>query len=410
MTKLYPARLKPVIRSLACILAAAVLLFGCASSASQTNLMKKVEVDAMSAEELRIRVRALAGPFSGIMEETGDRIRTLTDDSVLRHRALRWKIDGLPAFQTALFQPDPLAALLDAWALILQIRYSFDTGAAAHLPAEIKSIVNNSLDLMEDELVKVAGMIGPEGTVQRLRSAADDWAKKNPLRSSLRTRPPTTSELAAITANARVGLRGTVTALKETMRDMATRIDVYTTYLPKQARWQAEYLLEDTFGEADIGVLIDEFTSFSNSIEEISKTVEELPELVTAERTALLRALQEERIAALESIHKELANLFEFITQERIAALSVHLKSERIAIMEGLTSEMTAALEAIRQERIETMAEFKMMTKEVVEESLKDLVDHIFLRLAQGILILLIVGTLLVFLFFRYRSRRQRAE
>ncbi len=49
------------------------------------------------------------------------------------------------------------------------------------------------------------------------------------------------------------------------------------------------------------------------------------------------------------------------------------------------------------------------MTVKVVEESLKDLVDHVFLRLAQGIFILIVVGGLLVFLLQSFRRRRQRA-
>ena len=35
--------------------------------------------------------------------------------------ALRWKINSIPAMQTATFQLDPLAALADAWGLTAQM-------------------------------------------------------------------------------------------------------------------------------------------------------------------------------------------------------------------------------------------------------------------------------------------------
>jgi hypothetical protein len=72
--------------------------------------MQGANID-VSAEELRIRVRGLAGPFSGIMEEVADDFLTTTDDPDLRRRALMFKINGIPAIQRALFEQDPLAAL-----------------------------------------------------------------------------------------------------------------------------------------------------------------------------------------------------------------------------------------------------------------------------------------------------------
>ena len=87
----------------------------------QTKLMQKTDL-TISAATLRIQVRSLADRYSGLMEKAGETVLAQEDDPRLRRNALMWLTNGIPAMQQALFQPDPLAALLDAWFLIAQMR------------------------------------------------------------------------------------------------------------------------------------------------------------------------------------------------------------------------------------------------------------------------------------------------
>jgi len=320
---------------------AIALGWGCATA----NAAKKEEGFLLNPDgieiskaELRIRVRALALPFSGMLEEAADSIIVETTDPEIRKLALMWKINGIPAMQAALFQPKPLAALLDAWALTIQTRDSVNGGPASEIvPDDIQTIALQALN--------------------------------------------------------KIGIRKTVAAANETMGDLAARIDVYTTFMPKQARWQAEYLMGEMMAGEDLGTVVSEFTELSNAIEAMAETVSDAPTMITAERTAVLAALQQERIAAIEAINQQMQEAFEFVTHERVEAFTTHLKEERIAVIEAMTAERIAALEALREELIATLEQVESMADTLVADSLKRLIDHAFIRLAQlGIVVLIVVG------------------
>ena len=369
---------------------------GCATAGAakkQEGFLKNPEGIEISRAELRIRVRSLALPLSGIIEETADGVVVISDDPAVRRTSLLWKINGIPEMQAALFQPDPLAALLDAWALTVQMRNAVLTGPAAALPEEVKSGALKGLAQMESEILKVAQLLGPTEAVEELRRDVETWAKSNPIDSSLVSRPPTIGELAHLTADNRLGIRKTVAVANETMSDLATRMDVYTSFMPKQARWQAEYLVGQMMSGEDLGSVIRDFAQLSAAVDRMSQTVALAPGIVSAERAAVLEALQAERIAALDSISDDLAETMEFISQERIEIFTTHLQAEREAVLAAVAQERAIALEALHDERIAALEQVQGMTEEVVAKSMQDLVDHFFIRLAQlGIVALLIFG------------------
>jgi hypothetical protein len=369
--------------------------------------MRRAEIDAISAEELRIRMRSMVSGFSGIVEESGAAALAAVDDPAERLVALRWMMTGLPAFQAALFRPDPLEALIEAWVLVHQVRNSISSGpASVHSPL-LTDPVLEGLDRMEVELLAVARLLGSDEGVEKLRSDTAAWAADHPLQGTLATRSPTTSELAAITANSRSGLRRTVAGLNETIDDMATRIDVYTAYLPKQARWQAEYLLHQTLGGADLGILVGEVGGLVGSVGSIAENVDQLPELLSAERQAVLDAVTGERIAALEAVHQELLGLYGFIDDERKLIFDDNVTAQRIAVMDGVAVEREAILEAVREERVAIMTDVEGIARGVVEDSLMDVVDHVFLRLTQAFLVLGVGAAILWLISGRARRRRQ---
>jgi hypothetical protein len=383
-------------RSLAIASAIALILASTTAGATkkqQQSFLENPEGIRISRAELRVRVRALALPFSGIIEEAADSIIVETTDPEVRRVVLRWKINGIPSMQAALFQARPLAALLDAWALTIQTRESVESGPASELSDKSEAIILQALNQMEMELVAIAKLLGPTEVVEELRSDVEAWAAANPIDASLATRNPTTGELARLTADNKVGIRRTVAAANETMGDLATRMDVYTAFLPKQARWQAEYLTAQMVAGEDVGSVLQEFIELSNAIERMTETVNLAPELIAAERAAVLEALQTERIAALESIDRALVTALEYLTRERVEVFSTHLQEERVAIVAAIEKERTIALEALREERVAALDQVGVMTEEVVAESLKGIVDHFFVRLAQlGLVVLLIVG------------------
>jgi hypothetical protein len=75
----------------------------------------------MSPEELRVRVRALVRPILGIIEENADRIIANTSDPAIRRGAIVLKIEITTTMLAAMFRSDPVLALADGWAYVLQV-------------------------------------------------------------------------------------------------------------------------------------------------------------------------------------------------------------------------------------------------------------------------------------------------
>jgi hypothetical protein len=71
----------------------------------------------MSPTELRIRMQELSVLCAGIIEKSGDEIIALTNDPVVKRKALLWKMNSIPAVYKAFYNPKPLIAMLDSWRL-----------------------------------------------------------------------------------------------------------------------------------------------------------------------------------------------------------------------------------------------------------------------------------------------------
>jgi hypothetical protein len=371
----------------AVIVAVVVGLNGCSTSApSQTKFMQSKDI-SVSAEELRIKVRALAAPFSGIMEEVADEfIQTYNEPEWIR-LALLWKINGIPAMQRSLFVQDPLAALLDTWVLLAQMRDYFVTGPGSDAERVGRAFALGAIDRMEEQIEQLALSISADGNVDDVRDLVYEVAAETAIDTSFATRPATSAELAKFTAEAEPGIGTAVGALTTSLGDVWSRMDVYTAFLPKQARWQAELMVLDIAGDTDPGDVFDHIASLTESIDRIAATVETAPELVADEREIILQVLQQERMIALQAFHDELTTAYKFISRERIAAISESLAAEREATLEALTRERIATLQAIHEERVAAMADLDSIVGGLSEDALTRLVDRLFVR----ILLLLVV-------------------
>ena len=81
--------------------------------------MEKAGTITVSAAELRAAVNALAERFADQIEETAVASAPRSPDPAVRRRAL---LQGrrLPAVYIAAYRADPLAGVIDAWALAYQ--------------------------------------------------------------------------------------------------------------------------------------------------------------------------------------------------------------------------------------------------------------------------------------------------
>jgi hypothetical protein len=388
------------------LIAITILLSACSTSApEQTRLMREGTDLDVSAEELRVRVRTLVLPFSGIIEEAADEIAAIGPDPEYRLTALRIKTNAIPAVQSTLLDPDPLVALIDTWALIAQMRLDLNAERELVIPEDVRRAMYRGLDRMEEHITTLVQPIAKPGGYEAARDMVYQWAADNPhdiSETTLTTRQSAAGDLAAYSTVARPGLRDAIGGLSMGMGDVWARLDVYSAFLPKQARWQAELMVEEMMAGSDPATALDDFSRLTDSIDRIAGSVEQAPGLVAEEREAILSALQAERVIALETLSEELTTAYEFISRERTAVFSEGLALERELLLETLREERIAAIEAIRDERIATLEELDSIVGGLSEDAMIRLVDRIFVRLA---LLLAVLAAISLVGFFVVRNR-----
>lgn len=340
------------------------LLTACAAVKTEPRsaLYDRVGKSKMSVGALRIRVRDMARRFPGVLELTADEISARSQSPEVRDAMVRFKSNAVTTMQGALLQPDPVAALIDAWALLAQLEQFLPKSVAGRSP-ELMDIARHSLGMLESEVEVLWRELSGREDVSHLNQLVHAWAAEHPLTGSLITRESTVPLLAAFTDRSGVGLLGSAAALLADTQDLVTRVDLYAGTLPRQARWQAELAVQDMVEGAPV---------LTSAMTEMGRTVDVLV-----------------RLGALADGTPRWA------TGER-EALQGFISSERLAVLEAVRGERLAVLDALHAERVQAMQQVDTMGQGWMDHAFdraEALVDHIFLWLL-GLTALVVVGAL----------------
>jgi hypothetical protein len=353
----------------------------------QTKLMTSTEM-AISAAALRVQVRSLADRFSGLMEEAGEAVLANETDPRRRRNALLWLTNGIPAMQQALFQPDPLAALIDAWFLIAQLRGYFETAAEQQdMEQQYVDLATRLLDAMKADLKLIIDNAGPNTSYERGRKLVFQKAALVPIDESFASRRGSAVFLAEFTARAGGGALRSIGSVTETVEDLVARIDLNAEYVPKLVRWQAMiFTLDGGSDTIPTSVKNLEYLEFvAGEVERLAPLVESLPDLVASERTVVLEALAAYLRRTLSFVDQQRATLMgDDVRAEREAILAA-IQAERIAVLEAIADERSIVLDALREERAATF------------EDLDALMDEAFTREVNKMFVrgLILIGLLL---------------
>ena len=396
---------------LTCLALAATLLGGCSTSGPrQTKLMKSTKMTISSAQ-LRVQVRSLAGRFSGLMEQAGNGVLERTNDPAMKRRALLWLTNGIPAMQQALFQPDPLAALIDTQFLIAQMRIYFEDLSAHNLPPEKQKIVVRILDEMESDIEVIVDNAGPDTDFEAGRALIYDYAEDNPTDSRFTARRGTAAMMAEFTARAGGSALKSIGSITETVEDLVARIDLNAEYLPKFARWQAQLLiLDDIKGDEDYEAVISAVEQLQHLelvaafLEDLDPLIADLPDLVAEERQAVLDAVHAYLRETLTFVELQRTTLMhEDVRSEREAILAA-VREERLAVLAAISEERRIVLEAIGKERGAVFADLDTL----MDEAFTREVNKLFIR--GLILIAIILSGFAAITFLGVRALNRKLE
>ncbi len=369
---------------------------------SVTPAIKSVK---MSPEELRIRVRAIIRPTLGTIEEGADEIIAESSDPVIRRGALVLKIEMLTTMLAAMLRTDPVMALADSWGYVFQCEDALKRPETRAKYGEYATKAAEILQSLEGQFREFATGIQASAFADSVEASLRKWAENHPIKGALYRRPSMdTAEAKALAESKDGGIFSALGSLEETTADMMTRMDLYTMYLPRLARWEAELAAIDMAHETDTRKLpaefeqvtrdagrvaavaeklAAEFEQVTRDASRLAAVAETLPSLAARERATVMDIVQSERIAALREF-EELA--------QRLAERSAPLIQNEI---QTNTNELAKSIEEIRKR---LLAE--------TSERLERLVDYVFLRLVQLLLICVVVLAALGFAFRRYLLRR----
>ena len=360
---------KAAMGSILCFLFISVIGLECEAVQYKSRLLKKKEAEGAkyvkSATELQLELDDLAGVFTGVIEQAADQVISESTDMNVKKHALLWKINGIPSAYRALFHNDPAVAILDTWAFSMQMLNYFKHGKGKQDFGKGYHIAHKSSRLLEAKLAQLVSSGLPDGNVEPLREDFRKWAAAHPIARDFMYRDTVIPILGEVIGDQQLDTLQTVGGLAIGIEEMADLFAVQVNLLTKQARWQTELLLMETFKNYDAQEAVSTIVELAKSLNEASPVVAQLPQLIPQEREVFFESLQAERMAILDSISK----------QSIVTLSEIESSSDRIL-------------------------------KTTMDQS-KLIIDHIFIR----ILGLLIAGTLctiiIVVLIFRLKGKRK---
>jgi hypothetical protein len=226
-----------------------------------------------------------------------------------RSQALNWKVSAGFAAVSIASGPNPHANLLDFLALASITRLSVEEAWGRPTNGSAFQAWHNASRVMETNAWKLADGLFSADQQQELRDTVARWWESNPeARTSFFARPEEFSSLIRKAGEqssrpesvfALVGLDPTAgldPAVREVTRTrlFAERAMFMAQRAPFLLRWQVELLADEFFQRAEARSLLEGVGRVSRAAESASQTAAQLPDRVTAERKAILAALEEQ--------------------------------------------------------------------------------------------------------------------
>jgi hypothetical protein len=369
-----------------------LLLCGCAlrttRKTASVNRAKNVEI---SATELSSRNQSLLALYSSEIEGAANKIILESPSPVARREALVWKAEAIPVLQTSLLNADPVVAVADTWAFIFQANAYLEQPMVKSRLGAFLPIFAETLKTMDTEMEQLVLAAAPAANVPDLRRRIGAWAEAHPIETTLTGRRSADAELIR-QADPDLGALASVKALQESMGDITARLDSYNSYLPKQARWQAELLLSDVIDDPKISAAASNFAVLSKALGETSSNLDHMPELAARAREIALADVENQRLAAQSFLREERIQTIDGLTQQRINAMA-DLRGERLAATADLRGERQIVLDALHREEASAMSDLHTLSQQTLSDADKRsrrLVNQLFWR--AFVLVLLTLG------------------
>ena len=363
------------------ILAGSIFLIsifaGCGSVSQESVLLQNIENARMNSAEVRIRLNDIATRYCLNIENTADKIIAKAENVRVKQNALLWKMYGIPALIKSLSIRDPIAAGTDIWVLIAQMHQFFESGNGRDLFGSQQKIAVDAVKNMESDFINLAAIFNKDSAMVT-KSKVDTWIAEHPIEDIMFNRISTVTVRAQELSRKQLDFSSSIGDMVTSVNNLEDRLTLYADFMPKQARWQAEYLIYELMPDSLKDKPFESLGSMAASIERISRTIEGSPELISSLQEKMMRDINEQRILTIES-----------------------LQEERKIILEMIMSERSNVMKEIDRQRLAALDNVSLLTDKSIKSSgdmLVDAADRILIRL----IVLIFVGIILLIVYSRY--------
>jgi hypothetical protein len=353
-------------------------------------------------QRARIETRQYAADFIERVARAADIIADGTEDTSVRANALRWKIGASTASRRAAYRSEPELALVDTWALAVQMEYFFAEGAGKTLFGSQQQVaLDTARALARDADALAARRLDPAVLADNRQLVSDYVARERLSDLSFERAPIAPSWREAVARR----LAKSVSVAPEALADASDRLDIYGRRIPDELRWRAELaILESGIRPADLSHALKRF---EEELTKLSALAQTQPELAMQR----LAALQAEMTRVFDSFDRRWVQTLAMLQVER-ATLVKDLEAMRVAMDATIERERNALYSAISVERAALAADATRIGKELgplLMDKLGEVVNEALLLLCLLVLLLIGLPFLSGFIAGRMLTRRSKA-
>jgi hypothetical protein len=326
-------------------------------------LAERLDSAGISLYTLQLRNQIFAVRSVSIVESAADSILQLTSDKEVKKNALTWKIHTVPRFRGILLFSDPLLAQFESWFFCGQVLAYFETGRGKENFGSLQPIALHASRRLFSEAAEMMRSSLSESDFRRLDSLISNRVRKFPIQNDIFMRESAVVELSALLGDRDYSVQSAVGRMARDTEDIAGSIPIYTSQLPREVRWQAEYLL----AEHDFEGRLD---SIQGQIVEITAAINEITE-------HLEKGDLEVNVGTIRGLQEYLNTLEKLVGRGRVVVM-----------------------EEVDRIRLETMAKVEAYADSKVQEVASEVysvVDYVLLRMVilMGVAVIAIIGTIL---------------
>jgi hypothetical protein len=317
-------------------LLAAIVVLGSLTGCSLVNIETPSEPLTRKEVNARILTHDFATRFANSVELAADSIIKEAEDFPHRVNALRWKIGAYTAIREAALRESPTVGMIGTWALCVQMQAFFQEGLGDTLFGDMHHVALEVSDELEIEIDSLVRSFTTPEEYNRAGEFVRYYAKRYPFEDLTFRREPVIRAWNLYMGVPDSAAVKTVGDLPQTVTDLASRVNIQTTHLPKETLWQIQMLLVEA-GLAGPEAR-DAIDSLRVDISKFADLAEASPEMLDSSLQRLSRDLE----ALLASVDRQRKETLEVLSIER-EAVTVALQGERVAIMDqlGVFSQVT---------------------------------------------------------------------